>query len=153
MPTDYLNFRCDSRNIPQKWVKPNYQSNLIHQKEFRRLMLPSTAEGQLLVRPILLYGVQRSWDNPQQILWRVSISGALRTTVEEDLQVFPHLPPIDLFGKEMTNILALRWKCLSIWKSENYDHMEISCDKDMITKTFERNFITTYLTVMIVKTL
>ena len=115
-----------------------------------------------VVRPILLYGVVVWWTATRMkyitnLLMKVqrtaciSITGALRTTATDALQVLLHLLPIDAVARKTATSAAIRLKCLSLWKCRNYGHMSILQNSAMLTNrldyipsvyTFERNFVT-----------
>ena len=86
-----------------------------------------------MVRPIFLYGVVVCWtatkmkyitnllEKVQRTAY-ISITGALRSTATDALQVHLHLLPIDVMARKTTTSAAIRLKGLSLWKCWNYCH-------------------------------
>jgi len=86
-----------------------------------------------VVKPILVYGVAQWWTalhkqfiltplNKVQRMSALCISGALRTTPNEALNVILNLPSLDLAGMERAKSAAIRLRDTGQWKAKFYGH-------------------------------
>jgi ribonuclease HI len=89
-----------------------------------------------VVRPILLYGILVWWPALRvashlkrlervQRMASLSITGALRSTPSHGLNILLHLLPLDILGKQLAKISAIRLRSTSQWKGGDYGHSEI----------------------------
>ena len=89
-----------------------------------------------IVRPILFYGAIVWWNaldkaylhqtvRKVQRQAAIAITGALRTTPSDALDVLLHLPPVDLLAQELAANCAVRLRANSIFKCHHEGHSTI----------------------------
>ena len=113
-----------------------------------------------IVRPILFYGSIVWWISLDktylhQVIRRVqrqatiAITGALRTTPSDALDVLLYLPPVDLFAQELAANCAVRLRAISLFKCLQEGHSTIlvragcpnlTLDYCTPVQVFQRNF-------------